>query len=374
MRIANGSNNGARLFGGGEVWGIVLAGSYDRGDQSVTQFLRRPMLPLVQTPTICYPLQWLRAAGIRSAVICANTSTPELRLPLATVAELDVHLTYSVEAHPRGPAGCVRDAGLMSDGARFVVVEASTIPALDLRELLDAHEASGAAVTTVTEVEQRRTRPSSHLRRPGGVYVFERDVLSRIAPMGFQDIKQGLLDRLHAEGVRVHAHEVLGISSRILDFASYMSVSRWIIGHPEKRTLFLTDFTPVGEGLHHPTAQVSASARLVGPVILGANVKVEPHAVIVGPTSIGRDCVIGKMSVITRSVLLSSVTVGAEASIDSSLVTDGVSIPNRFEISGALQSESPPFTSLASRKRSSDMDPPPTATKSGVTRFPVRSR
>jgi NDP-sugar pyrophosphorylase family protein len=325
---------------GGRVRGVVLAGSYDRGDGPVTPFLRRPLLPLAHTPLICYPLQWLRDGGLSSATICASGATAELRAALGGGASLGMQLAYVVEDHPRGPAGCVRDAGLSSDAQTFVVVEGSMIPSIDLRALLDAHRASGALVTTVVEVERRRSRPAAQLRVPGGVYVFEREVLSRIAPKGFQDIKQGLLEKLHAEQARVHAYEVAGISPRILDYASYTSASRWIIGSAEKRSQFLSDYVAVGEGLHHPTASVSPSARLIGPVLLGAGARIEPHAVVVGPTSIGDDSVVGSLAVVARSVVLSGCDVGDGAHLDSSLLADGVAVEPWAELFDTVQLES----------------------------------
>lgn len=326
----------------GRAWGVVLAGAYDRGDGPVTPFLRRPLLPLAHTPLICYPLQWLRDGGVTSATICASTATAELRHVLGAGDALGMRLGYYAEDHPRGPAGCVRDAGLASDGQTFVVVEGSMVPSLDLRAMLAAHRVSGAAVTTVVEIERRRGRAASQLRVPGGVYVFERDVLDHIAPNGFQDIKQGLLERLHAERVRVHAHEVAGLSPRILDYASYTSASRWIIGSAEKRSQFLAEYVPVGEGLHHPTAFVSSSARLIGPVLVGAGVRIDAQAVIVGPTSIGSGCHVGSMAVIARSVLLRDCSVGSGALLDSSLIADGVEVEPLAELFDTVQLESPP--------------------------------
>jgi NDP-sugar pyrophosphorylase family protein len=326
--------------GGGRVRGIVLAGSYDRGDGPVTPFLRRPLLPLAHTPLICYPLQWLRDGGVPDATICASGATEEIRAAFGAGASLGMRLAYCAEDHPRGPAGCVRDAGLPTDARTFVVVEGSMIPSIDLPALIDAHRGSGALVTTVVEVERRRARPAAQLRLPGGVYVFDREALSRISPKGFQDIKQGLLEKLHAEHARVHAYEVAGISPRILDYASYSSASRWIVGSAEKRSQFLSAYVPVGEGLHHPTVHVSPSARLIGPVLLGAGARIEPHAVVVGPTSIGAGAIVGSMAVVSRSVLLPGCTVGEGAHLDSSLLADGGRVESWAELVDTVQLES----------------------------------
>ena len=57
---------------------------------------------------------------------------------------------------PRGAAGSLRDAAAASDADTFVVADGTAIPTAELRDLLMAHHASGAAVTVVVHSEPGR--------------------------------------------------------------------------------------------------------------------------------------------------------------------------------------------------------------------------
>jgi mannose-1-phosphate guanylyltransferase len=320
------------------VCGIVLAGSHHWGDGAFERVLRGPLLPVAQTPLICYSLEWLQGGGVREAVLCANSSTSDVRDYLGDGASLGVALEYFEDHEPRGPAGCALDASRLSEAETFVVVEGTLVPSLDLVELLRTHRASGAGATIVVEVDRRgggdgRGRP----RLPGGIYVFERRVLEGIAPRGYQDIKQGLLERLHTAGEHVAMHEVQGLSPRVLDYGTYTSVSRWLITRAIKRPTFLADYVRVGDGLHHPTAVVHPTARLVGPVLLGPGARVEAGAVLVGPTSVGAGSVVGAGALVSRALVWDGCTIGEAAIVDASMLADHSRVRAAERVYGAVQ-------------------------------------
>ena len=76
--------------------------------------------------------------------------------------------------------------------------------------------------------------------------------------------------------------------------------------------------------MHHPSAFVHPTARIIGPVLLAEGVRVEENAVIVGPASIGARSVLGRGSVVSRSFIWDDCVVGENASVDSSLLADRV--------------------------------------------------
>ena len=320
-----------------DVCGVVLAGSYYWGQSTFEQLLRGPLLPLAQLPIVCYPLAWLRDGGVPSAIVCANSSTPMVQRTLGDGATFGMSLRYYADEQPRGPAGCARDAALQHDTDTVVIVEGAMIPSLDLERLLDAHRRSGAAVTTVVEVDRRRNqigRQRPHA--PGGIYVVERRILDEVPAHGFQDIKQGLLERLYDAGERVHTHEVQGMSPRVLDYEGYLSVSGWLVATAASRHAF-RDYLPIGEGLRHPSAVVDPTAQILGPVLLGPGVRVEAGAVLVGPVSIGAHTQVGAGAVVARSSLWERCHVGDGAMVDSTLLAHGVAVAPRAQLLGAVE-------------------------------------
>jgi len=310
----------------GDVCGIVLAGTHHWGDGVFERVLRGPLLPVAHTPLIKYPIQWLRDAGIASAVLCANSATALLRSVLGDGASMEIALDYYEDAEPRGPAGCARDAVAMTSATSartFVVIEGTLVPTLDFDAMLTAHRRSGAAATVVVEFDRRRRGMTSGVRRqPAGIYVFERSALEGVPSHGYQDIKEGLLGRLSAAGAHVAMHEIHGLSAKVLDYSSYAAVSRWLVSRSIERPALLPHYVRDGEGMHHPSAFVHPSARIVGPVLLAEGARVEEDAVIVGPASIGERTIISAGALVSRSFIWDDCFVGEAAIVDSSVIAD----------------------------------------------------
>jgi mannose-1-phosphate guanylyltransferase len=308
------------------VGAILLARGYGRLADPHQRLFRHPLVPLALTPLLQFPLRWLARSGmVGRAVVSARDVAGSVSEWLATHPALPFELSVAADTYPRGPAGMARDAAALIPSPRYVVCEGSRLPDLDLRALLDAHVASGAAITTVIESD-RRTRQGPSRQRPGGVYVFEHDVLELVQPTGFQDIKQGLLEQAHARGLGVHAFERSGLTPAIVDFASYLGTSNWLVSNLGERLADYPDFVPCGDGLRHPTAEVSDQATLLGPVVIGEGARIEAGAVIVGPAVIGDRSVVAADATVSRSVLLDAVQIERGAHVDWSVVTAGARV------------------------------------------------
>jgi mannose-1-phosphate guanylyltransferase len=321
-----------------DVIGVVLAGSQYGRDGVFEHLLRTPMFPVAQRPIISFALGWLAGAGVGRVTVCTNNANAMVERAFGPGSPLGLDLRCMRDGLPRGAAGCVRDATLGSGAQTIVVVEGFLIPMVDLTELLDAHHRSGALATTVVEVERRRTgigreRP----RMPGGIYVFDRRALADVPAAGFQDIKQGLLERLYTRGEPVVGYDVPGVAPRVLDHASYTAANAWLIASAQARPALFPGYRPVGDGMQHATARVHAQARLIGPVLLGPGVRVDPGAVIVGPTSIGAGSVVEAGALVSRSLIWQRCTVKRTAVVDASLLSDGCVVPIGEHLFGAVQ-------------------------------------
>lgn len=315
-----------------QATGIVLAGTYRWGGTSFESTMRGPMMPVALAPLVSYPIAWLRDQGVRSVILCANSWTPSARASFGDGAGLGVRLDYYEDASPRGAAGCVRDAIAGARGETFVVVEGAIVPAVDLGALLETHRRSGAAMTIVAEIDRRRgSLGRTRLPSPGGIHVFERRALDLVPGGGFQDIKEGLIERLYRSGAPVATYEVQGLSPRIIDRPSYLAVNRWLterlVAEPAAR--HLDGYVRRGDALCHPTARVDERARVIGPVLVGAHADIERDAVIVGPSAVGHGCRIGRAALLTRSVLWNDCTVGAGVTADDVVLAEGASLTAR---------------------------------------------
>jgi NDP-sugar pyrophosphorylase family protein len=318
------------------IQGIVLAGTYHWAETSLEALRPRPLLPVAQTPLIGYALRWLRDGGITQATICANSAARVVRDCLQDGSGLGLRLQYHEDWTPRGAAGCARDAALRGGVETFVVTDGTAIPTADLQEILAAHRAARAAMTVVVH-EDPSPLPGERPLSPAGVYVVERRSLEHVPARGFQDLKEGLIPRLHRAGERVVTHVAQGPCPRILNFETYLAVNEWMVERLARRALPPEGYHANGEILAHSTARVHPAARLVGPVVLGPAVTVGRGATIVGPVTIGGGGTVEADAVLCRSVTWGRSLVGAGALVDRSVLADDAAVEPGARVFGALR-------------------------------------
>jgi len=113
----------------------------------------KPIVPLLNVPFLAYQLDLLQRHGVTDVVLSCSFMVEEVRHTMGDGAAHGVHLRYAVETEPLGTAGGVRNAADLVDG-RVVVLNGDILTDLDLRAMLDAHEARRAKASIfLTPVE-----------------------------------------------------------------------------------------------------------------------------------------------------------------------------------------------------------------------------
>lgn len=303
------------------IQGVVLAGAYPNGRSLFDRLRPRSLLPVAQDPLIDYPLRWLAEAGAGRATVCANSAARSVRDCLRDEPDLPAQVDFYEDWIPRGTAGCVRDVGLRTGARTLVVVESTTIPCADLRDVLATHETSGAALTVVAH---RDGGPASSrcALTPCGIYVFDRRAIAYVSERGFNDIKETLIPRLHAAGDRLEVYVVAHACPSVLDAETYLAVNDWMISRVVGSARVPRGYRAADEALVHSSAQVAPGARMVGPLVLGPGVVVEDGATLVGPTAMGTGCRVGRGAVVSRSVAWSHCWMLPESLVDHCLLSD----------------------------------------------------
>jgi carbonic anhydrase/acetyltransferase-like protein (isoleucine patch superfamily) len=231
-----------------------------------------------------------------------------------------MRVDYLEDWSPRGAAGCVRDAGIKSDADTFVVADGTSVPVVDVDELLEAHHAAGAAITVVVGAD------AAGRLRPSGVYVFARRVFDFIPEDGFQDIKEKLIPRLYGAGEHVSTHMASVVAPRVVNTDTYLALNQWAVERAPQHLDPEDGFRVSGEAVVHDSATVDPGARLLGPVLLGPRVSVHEGATLVGPVTLGPGTTVGRGAVVSRSVVWSGCVIGEGAFVDRCMMADGSTI------------------------------------------------
>jgi len=313
--------------------GLVLAGTQQWTQSAFDRLMPRTLLPVAHRPLISYALSWMSDAGINRIVVCGNRETRALEPQLAKYVPSRAAVSYVEDSIPRGAAGSLRDAAAAHDADVFIVADGTSIPNVDLLDLLNAHRTSGAAVTIVVEDEPRQNG-NPELKVPTGIYVFERRALEMVPTTGFYDIKERLIPQLYREGERVVPYCTSKVTPRVLSASTYLAMNEWAIEQLDRSADIPAGFERSGQAVIHRDARIAPDAVLVGPVIIGAGARVKSQAVIVGPSSIGCDAVVETGAFVFRTAVWRRAFVGEHAVADRCLIADDGVVPAR---SKALQ-------------------------------------
>ena len=204
-----------------------------------------------------------------------------------------------------------------------MVADGTSVPVVDIDELLEAHRSAGAAITVVVGAD-----PAGRLR-PSGVYVFDRRSFDFIPADGFQDIKEKLIPRLYGAGEHVSTHMARAVAPRVVNTDTYLALNQWAVERAPRHLDPADGFRVSGETVAHESATVDPGARLLGPVLLGPRVSVQAGATLVGPVTLGPGTTVGRGAVVSRSVVWSGCVVGEGAFVDRCMMADGSTIEPR---------------------------------------------
>ena len=264
-----------------ETHGIVLAGVHRWDESGIDEMLPRALMPVAHVPLICHVLGWLRDAGITSMTLCANSDSRQMRDMLADGSALNLDLEYYEDWTPRGPAGCIRDAADVSNGERFVVVDATIWPRYDLQAILENHEQSEAEMTIVTSHDFSNAGHKTRLG-PVGIYVLERSVLAHIQKTGYQDVKEVLLPQLHAHGHQVRTYTLPEACPRLVDASSYLALNEMAVECLARSNRELAGYQRIGQSLVHESARIHSPREFVGPVLIGQGTTISAGVTVIG--------------------------------------------------------------------------------------------
>lgn len=314
--------------------GIVLGGAHiwrADTDHGLEPWL---LLPVANVPLVRYTLRWLKGGGIRDVVICVNEGLPLLRAQLGDGTAAGLRLHYYVDRMPRGPGGCLRDAGELVAAENYVVVEGSIVPTVDLAALLAAHRERNALATLAVRNGDPDDAAVGHVGAPVGVHAFAQAALRHVAPGSYQDIKETLLPRLLRESRAVAVFPTPAPTPRVSDLATYLAVQAWALERARHDGELHAGYTWHGTTALHPTVRMAASARVVGPAMVGAGTRIDDRALLIGPVVVGRQCRLRAGVLITNSVIWDRAELEAESRVDGCVVATGATVPRKSSLHG----------------------------------------
>ena len=325
---------------------ILLAGWHSRRCFPIQHSM--PCLPFLNRPLITYQLDALRRNGISEVAIAISAQEVDaVKAILASEEPLPgLHVRYVADPVPRGPAGCIKQCEEFVGKESFCVVNGNLyLSSIDLKGFVRSHLAVGGIATlgvfgrdasdhkpleNVLSNEQGLIRgfeilhPSRDRRKQhrfAGIYAFRPEIFDHIPSQGYVDIKEQLLPALAGKGLAVNLRPIRGFHSEINGLSEYLKVHQSVL----HQSLFdETRYMPLGDRIWCETGvQVSPSAHVIGPVVLGRDCVIADDAYVIGPAVIGEGTRVLEGSLVRESILGQAVVVSRASKVEYSVVGDG---------------------------------------------------
>jgi NDP-sugar pyrophosphorylase family protein len=205
---------------------VVLAGGKGTRLAPYTKILPKPLMPIGDMPILEILLLQMKRAGVTEVVLTVGHLAELLRAFFQDGERLGLHIVYSVEDQPLGTAGPL---SLVADHLQdtFLVTNGDVLTTLDLRQLVEAHRASGAIATIATHARKVKVdlgvlqfngsdELTGYIEKPVydffvsmGIYVFEPRVLQFIPYNQYLDFPDLVL-KLIENGERVMGYRFDG--------------------------------------------------------------------------------------------------------------------------------------------------------------------
>ena len=143
------------------ITAVVIGGGQSECLRVHDEYIPKALVPVAGRPLLEHQLEWLRRAGIDSAVLCLDYRPEQVRARFADGSGQGMRLRYSVADAPRGTAGQVKALGPASLPDDVLVLFGDIFPETDCGRMIRFHRGhQGLATLALHEC-----RPDLQVRR-----------------------------------------------------------------------------------------------------------------------------------------------------------------------------------------------------------------
>jgi mannose-1-phosphate guanylyltransferase len=321
---------------------IVLAGGRGTRLKPLTNNRPKPLLPVLGRPCIEYILSALVDAGIGQIFVACGYRADDLSDALRKFDSKGAEIILTFEDEPAGTAGAVKLLESRILGT-FVVASGDVLADVDMKELIERHQAKEAfatmALTTVDRPEEFgivgldpnnrivrfKEKPASHEVFSNlinaGIYILEKEVLEYIPEGKMFDFSKNLFPGLLEMGKALFGAPIHGMWKDIGRPSDLIEANIEMASKKGKYPQMDGIDPPVHIGLG---TEVEAGS-IIRRSVLGESIHVRKGAEIIDSLLMDR-CEIGSESQITKSALGMGCVIGKGSRLIDCVLDDGTEI------------------------------------------------
>jgi mannose-1-phosphate guanylyltransferase len=332
---------------------MILAAGKGTRVRPITDYVPKPMIPIVNRPVMEFLIEVLREHGFDEILVSTAHLAGQIESYFGDGSRFGVEIAYSFEGYHR--EGQVEPEGLGSAGglkkahefsgfydSTFAVLCGDAIHDLDLTRAVAFHRDRNAIATIIlkevapeevhrygivqTEPDgrivrfQEKPRMEEAVSRMAntGIYIFEPEVLEHVPSGRPFDIGADLFPLLASKGLPFYACAFPFSWIDIGSTPDYWRATQMVLKGEFKVEMPGTLLAPAVWGGVNLDVDLGG---VQGPVYIGAGTRIEKGAEIHGPTVIGRNCVVEAGARVRASVVGNYTRVTGFAELSEKIVS-----------------------------------------------------
>jgi mannose-1-phosphate guanylyltransferase len=315
---------------------MILAGGLSTRLYPLTRLVPKPLVPVAGVPNAAHLVRYLKEYGFDEIAINVHYLADAIVAALGDGSHFGVKLHYSHETELLGSAGAVKKIQSFFGDEGFLVIGCDELTDIRLDRLLEFHRDRQAIATIglvdcdevdqygVVVVDDRgkvigfQEKPAKGTERSKkvntGVYAFSPAIFEHIPAGEFYDFGKQVFPALQGAGERFYGFDARGAYWADIGTPSeYRRASFDVL----RGVVRIPHVEPNGI---HPSAQLAPTARIEGPVRVGAGVCVGDGCSIVGPSVLDDGVTLEAGARLERSILWQGAAVGARSELRDAIV------------------------------------------------------
>jgi mannose-1-phosphate guanylyltransferase len=312
----------------------------------------KALVPVVNVPFLEHVIRHLVEHGIREIVLAQGHLSDPIESFLGGGSQFGVRIYYSTEPVPLGSAGAARFAERYLDDT-FLVMNADVFSDLDFTGMLRLHKRRKARITIATtpvddpsrygvvdadadgrvrrfvEKPRREEAPTNMIN--AGAWFVEPGVLGMVQSGASVSFERDVFPKVLAEGQPFYSYAVNGYWIDMGTAETYLQIHRDLLTGKSRRYE-----APQLALVAGSNSSVHATARVIGPVVLGSDCTIGPGVNLTGPLAIESGARIEAGASIDSCVLWRNAHVGERASVSRSILAANCRIEEDSLVEGAV--------------------------------------
>ncbi|HEY9786529.1 MAG TPA: mannose-1-phosphate guanyltransferase [Candidatus Obscuribacterales bacterium] len=331
---------------------VIMAGGSGTRLRPLTSNLPKPMVPVANKPMAEHIVELLKSHGFTDIIFTLHYLPDAIRDHFGDGSDFGCKISYSVEeGRPLGTAGCVKAIQDQLDST-FVVISGDSLTDMDLGAAVKFHKEKKSKATLVLKrvenpleygvvITDGESRIKRFVEKPGaseifsdtvntGTYILEPEVLLYVVMGREQDFSNDLFPLLLLRNEPLYGFVTDGYWCDVGNLQVYRQAHQDVL---ERKVRILSPLPEikesvwVGEG-----SEIDASVTIEPPVIIGRNCRIGRETIIDRYSVIGDNAVIQEKVSLKRPILWSNVYVGNQANLTACVVCNNATVHNSAEI------------------------------------------